>query len=276
MASEGPGGDACPGLRESPPTGDNAMNKIAVVTGASSGIGHAAALILAAQGVNCIVTYHRNGEGARELVRRIGDLGAEAVALPLDLGRSGAVAEFAEAVAAALQAEWRTDRFHYLVNSAGFGGMIPFGAVTEAEFDRFMTALLKGPFLLTQALEPRLADGGAIVNVTSNITGSGLDAGYTAYAAMKGGLSTLTRALAKELGPRRIRVNAVAPGPTRTRIGEGAFERHPELAAGFAAQTVLRRLGEPEDVGAVIAALLSDAFGWVTGQEIEVSGGYRL
>jgi NAD(P)-dependent dehydrogenase (short-subunit alcohol dehydrogenase family) len=122
-----------------------------------------------------------------------------------------------------------------------------------------------------------LADGGAIVNTTSNSAlTTGLTAGYSGYASMKGGLTVLTRCMAKEFSNRGIRVNSVAPGSTRTRIAHDAFQHHPEVIPPIVAQTALGRLGEADDVGKVIAALLSDEFGWVTGENLEVSGGFHL
>ena len=153
--------------------------------------------------------------------------------------------------------------------------MSMFVDTTEELYDRFHRVILKGPYFLTQKLLPLLADGGAIVNTTSN---SSLrpETGYSAYAVMKGGLTVLTRYLAKELGERRIRVNSVAPGPTRTRIAHDAFERFPEVIPPLVARTTLGRLGDGDDVGKVIAALLSDDLGWITGENIEVSGGFNL
>ncbi len=130
---------------------------------------------------------------------------------------------------------------------------------------------------MTQTFLPSLKDGGAIVNVTSSSTlPTSISPGFSAYAAMKGGLTTLTRYMAKEFAPRKIRVNSVAPGPTRTRLGNDGFARFPEVIPGIAAETALQRLGEPSDIGRVIATLLSDELGWVTGENIEVSGGYRM
>src|SRR3954447_16074852 len=133
------------------------------------------------------------------------------------------------------------------------------------------------PYFLTQKLLPLLADGGAIVNTTSNSAlPSGLEPGYSAYATMKGGLAVLTQYLASELSGRGIRVNAVAPGPTRTRIAHDAFDRYPEVIPPIVERTALRRLGEADDLGKVIAALLSNEFGWVTAQNLETSGGFNL
>ena len=155
--------------------------------------------------------------------------------------------------------------------------MALFEDTTEEDFDALARVTLKGPYFLTQTLLPLLADGGAIVNVTSTSTGlSGMEPGYSAYAAMKGGLTVLTRYMAKELSKRGIRVNSVSPGATRTRLGDDGFAKHPEFIPPIIAKTALNRLGEADDVGAVIAALLSEDFRWVTGQELEASGGHRL
>jgi NAD(P)-dependent dehydrogenase (short-subunit alcohol dehydrogenase family) len=155
--------------------------------------------------------------------------------------------------------------------------MALFADTTEELYDRFHRVILKGPYFLTQRLLPLLADGGAIVNVTSNSAlTTGLEAGYSAYACMKGGLAVLTRYMAKELSERGIRVNSVAPGPTRTRIANDAFERFPEVIPPLVARTALGRLGEGDDVGKVIAALLSDEWAWVTAESVEASGGFNL
>jgi NAD(P)-dependent dehydrogenase (short-subunit alcohol dehydrogenase family) len=250
---------------------------VAIVTGASSGIGQSAAVQLAKRGVGVILTYNTNKEGGLDTVAQIESHGGRAVALPLDVGRSETFAEFSDTVARTLAATWDTGSFDYLVNNAGFGQMAMFEDTSEELFDRFMRVVLKGPYFLTQALLPMLADGGAIVNTTSNSTlSSGLEPGYSAYASMKGGLTVLTRYLAKEFSGRGIRVNSVAPGSTRTRIADDAFAKYPEVIPPIAAKTALGRLGEPDDVGMVIATLLSEEGRWITAQNIEASGGYNL
>ncbi|WP_199510724.1 SDR family NAD(P)-dependent oxidoreductase [Nucisporomicrobium flavum] len=201
--------------------------QIVIVTGASSGIGRSVAVQAARRGTGVILTYNGNERGARETVAAIEADGGTAVALRLDVGRSETFPAFRDEVAGALRDTWRRDSFDHLVNNAGFGRSAPFEDTTEEMFDELMRALLRGPYFLTRALLPLLADGGAIVNVASNAASrSGMEAGYSAYGTMKGGLVVLSRYLAKELSPRGIRVNSVSPGSTRTRIGGDAFARH--------------------------------------------------
>jgi NAD(P)-dependent dehydrogenase (short-subunit alcohol dehydrogenase family) len=254
------------------------MRKIAIITGASSGIGGATAVALAERGVDSIVTFNSHEDRVRDVVEAVKQKGAKAVALRLDVGESAGFVAFRDEVTAALDSAWKAPSFDYLVNNAGFLQMPTlFEDTTEELFDAHMRVLFKGPYFLTQALLPVLADGGAIVNVTSNsIFQNGLAAGYSAYASMKGGLTTLTSYMAKEFSRRGIRVNSIAPGATRTRIGDDAYEKYPEIAQQIAGTTALGRLGEASDVGASIAAVLSDDFRWVTGQHIEASGGARL
>ncbi|MBV9497207.1 MAG: SDR family oxidoreductase, partial [Acidobacteria bacterium] len=192
------------------------------------------------------------------------------------VGRSDTFPDFVERAIAEMRGRWGRATFDWLVNNAGFGQMAMFEDTSEELYDQFHRVLLKGPYFLTQKLLPHLADGGAIVNTASSSATTALTAGYSAYATMKGGLMVLTRYLAKELSVRGIRVNGVAPGPTRTRIGHDAFERMPEVIPPLVAKTALGRIGEPDDVGKVIAALLSDDCGWITGENVEVSGGFEL
>jgi NAD(P)-dependent dehydrogenase (short-subunit alcohol dehydrogenase family) len=252
-------------------------NKIGVVTGASSGIGRHTAIRIAERGAGVILTYNSNPEGAQETVASIGDRGGTAVALQLDVGDSDTFDAFVQRAAAELTDRWQRTSFDYLVNNAGFGEMSMFADTTEELYDRFHRVILKGPYFLTQKLLPLIGDGGAIVNTTSNSAQrDGIEAGYSAYAIMKGGLTVLTRYLAKELSGRGIRVNSVAPGPTRTRIANDAFERFPEVIDPLVARTALGRLGDGDDIGKVIAALLSDECAWITGENIEASGGFNL
>jgi NAD(P)-dependent dehydrogenase (short-subunit alcohol dehydrogenase family) len=255
----------------------NERPSVVVVTGASAGIGRGAALEIARRGSGVIVTYNSRPEGAEETVAQIEQLGGRARALRLDIGDTAAFPAFRDEVRAALDADWGTDRIEALVNNAGFGGGRSFEEMTEEAFDEYYRVLLRGPYFLTQALLPLLADGGAVLSVSSSSVRPGdTEPGYSGYAGMKAGLITASRFLAGELGERGIRVNTIAPGPTRTRLGGDAFEKYPEIIAPLAAKTVLGRLGEPEDIGRVIAFLVSRESGWITGQDIQVSGGYAL
>jgi NAD(P)-dependent dehydrogenase (short-subunit alcohol dehydrogenase family) len=259
------------------PSNESTDNMIAVVTGGSSGIGRHTAIRIAQRGAGVILTYNANPQGAEETIATIEDLGGVAVALPLDVGNSETFDAFARRVAAEITDRWQRTSFDYLVNNAGFGQMSMFVDTTEELYERFHRVILKGPYFLTQKLLPLLADGGAIVNTTSNSAlPTGLESGYSAYASMKGGLAVLTRCMAKELSERGIRVNSVAPGPTRTRIADDAFERFPDVIPPIVARTALGRLADGDDIGKVIAALLSDECGWITGENIEASGGFNL
>lgn len=254
------------------------MRKIAIITGASSGIGGATAVALAERGVDSILTFHNHEDRVRDVVEAVRKKGAKAIALRLDVGDSAGFDAFKEKVIHVLDSEWGTQSFNYLVNNAGF---LPQAALiedtTEELFDDCMRVLFKGPYFLTRSLLPFLAYGGSIVNVTTNaIFQQGLAQGYAAYASMKGGMTVLTSYMAKEFSDRRIRFNSVAPGATRTRIGDDAYEKYPGIADHMASITAMGRLGEAADVGVVIASLLSDDFRWVTGQHIEASGGARL
>jgi NAD(P)-dependent dehydrogenase (short-subunit alcohol dehydrogenase family) len=251
--------------------------KIVVITGASSGIGRGAAIEVAARGMGVVITYNARPEGAERTVEEIQENGGAAVALPLDISRTDTFPDFADALTRVVRTEWGADGIHALVNNAGFGGGMSFEEMTEDAFDAYYRVLLRGPYFLTQALLPLIEDGGAIVNTSSSSVRPGdTEPGYSGYAAMKAGLTTATRYLAKELAGRSIRVNSISPGPTRTRLGDNAFERFPEVIDGLAAKTAFGRIGEPADVGKVIAFLVSDDSAWITGQDIQASGGYAL
>jgi len=247
-------------------------HKIALITGGSRGLGKSAALALAGQGVDIILTYRSAEAEAEAVVAAIEAAGARAVALPLDAGKVGSFAGFAASVAQLLATRWERRSFDYLVNNAGIGIDAPFAQTTEAQFDELYNIHLKGVFFLTQALLPLIADGGRILNVSSGLARFALP-GKAAYAAMKGGVEVLTRYMAKELGPRGIAVNVIAPGAIETDFGGGVVRDNAQVNAFVAGQTALGRAGLPEDIGGAIAALLSDNSGWINAQRIEVSGG---
>jgi NAD(P)-dependent dehydrogenase (short-subunit alcohol dehydrogenase family) len=249
--------------------------KIALITGASRGLGRNAALKLAARGVDLIVTWHSQSAAAESVVREAQALGARAVALQLDVRDSDSFPAFAASVAAVLQRDWQREHFDFLVNNAGHGNDASIADTTPAQFDDLMRAHLKGPFFLTQALLGLIADGGRVLNVSSGLVRFSFP-GKAVYAVMKGGVEVLTRYLANELGPRRITANTIAPGAIATDFGGGLVRDNAHVNQAIASQTALGRVGEPGDIGAVVAALLSDDMGWVNGQRLEVSGGIHL
>jgi NAD(P)-dependent dehydrogenase (short-subunit alcohol dehydrogenase family) len=197
------------------------------------------------------------------------------VALQLDVGDSSSFAAFGAKVKQVLSEQWQRDSFNFLVNNAGVGIHASLMETTEAQFDTLVNIHLKGVFFLTQKLLPLMADGGRIVNVSSGLARFALP-GYAAYGAMKGGIEVLTRYMAKELGPRGIAVNVVAPGAIETDFGGGAVRDNAQLNAFVASQTALGRVGVPDDIGGVIASLLTPANRWVNAQRIEASGGMFL
>ena len=254
---------------------NTAEKKIALITGGSRGLGKNTAVHLARKGVDVILTYRSQQAEADAVVAIIAQLGGRAVALRLDVGNSGSFAQFSEQVRAMLRAHWQRDSFDFLVNNAGIGINASFAQTTEAQFDELMNIHLKGPFFLTQALLPLIADGGRIVNLSSGLARFTFP-GRAAYAVMKGAVEVLTRYLAMELGVRGIAVNTVAPGAIATDFGGGVLRDNPEVNAHVAAQTALGRAGVPDDIGGVIASLLSEDNRWINGQRIEVSGGMHL
>jgi NAD(P)-dependent dehydrogenase (short-subunit alcohol dehydrogenase family) len=250
-------------------------SKIALITGGSRGLGRNTAINLAGRGVDVILTYHAHRDEALSAVEQIQDIGVRATALQLDTGDIGSFDAFVGAVQTALRDLWGREQFDFLVNNAGVGLAAPFAETTEAMFDQLMNVHLKGVFFLTQKLLPLLGDGGRIVNLSSGLTRFTL-AGTSAYATMKGGVEALTRYLAKELGGRGIAVNTVAPGAIATDFGGGVVRDNAAYNRNVANATALGRAGMPDDVGPMIAALLSEDNRWINGQRIEVSGGANL
>ncbi len=248
---------------------------IVLITGGSRGLGRSAALAAAKSGIDVVLTYRQQATEADAVVAEIQRLGRRAVALPLDVGDVRSFDAFAAQLAQALQATWQRGRFDFLVNNAGMAVHAPLTDTTEAQFDALVNVHLKGVFFLTQKLLPLMNDGGRILNLSSGLARFALP-GYGAYAAMKGAIEVLSRYLAKELGPRGIAVNVVAPGAIETDFGGGAVRDNAELNAFIASQTALGRVGVPQDIGPLVAALLQPATRWVNAQRIEASGGMFL
>ena len=253
----------------------NTNSPIALITGGSRGLGKSAALHLAKQGVDVIITYQKQQTDAQAVVAEVQKLGRKAVALQLDVAQSSSFSDFAAQVKSALSATWQRSSFNYLVNNAGSGDYANFADTTEQQFDSMINIHLKSVFFLTQKLLPVLADGGKIVNITTGLTRFSFP-GYAAYATAKGGVEVLTRFMAKELADRKITVNAIAPGGIETDFGGGALRDNPEVNAMFASMTALGRVGLPDDIGELVTGVLTATGTWVNGQRIEASGGIFL
>jgi NAD(P)-dependent dehydrogenase (short-subunit alcohol dehydrogenase family) len=248
------------------------MQQITLITGGSRGLGKHMALALAARGHDLILTYQHNASAAAEVQQQVATLGRKAELLPLDVADSNTFADFAKTVAALLLQHWQGAALNHLVNNAGIGLHQPLAATTEAQFDELYRIHLKGPMFLTQALLPLLSDGGSVLNISSGLARFAIN-GAGAYAAMKGAIEVLTRYWAKELGPRQIRVNVLAPGAIETDFSGGVVRDNPEMNQYVASQTALGRAGLPTDIGDAVALLLSEEARWITAQRIEASGG---
>jgi NAD(P)-dependent dehydrogenase (short-subunit alcohol dehydrogenase family) len=250
-------------------------SSIALITGGSRGLGRSMALHLADRGVDSVVTYRTRAREADGVVAAIRAKGRLAVALKLDVAQSSTFGAFAATLRAELEKTWKRATFDFLVNNAGTGAHVPFLETSEALFDELSNVHLKGPYFLSQALVPLIADGGRIVNVSSGLARFSFP-GSSAYAVMKGGVEVLTRYLAKELGPRKISVNTLAPGAVETDFNGGLVRDNPEMNRAIAGQTALGRVGLPDDIGGAVAMLLAPENHWITGQRIEASGGMLL
>ncbi len=248
--------------------------RIAIVTGGSRGLGRNTVLSLARRGIDTIFTYKQARAEADAVVAEVARLGRNSVALPLDVGDTKTFDAFAMQVREALAGLGAT-RFDYLVNNAGIAHHNTLDKTTEDELDTLYRVNFKGVFFLTQKLLPLLKDGGRIVNLSSGLARI-VTPGSGPYGAFKAALETLTRFEAKEFGPRRIAVNAVAPGAIQTDFSGGMVRDNPALNKQVADMTALGRAGVPDDIGPMIASLLSEENRWINAQRIEVSGGMAI
>jgi NAD(P)-dependent dehydrogenase (short-subunit alcohol dehydrogenase family) len=250
------------------------QNKIALVTGSSRGLGKNAAMHLAKNGNDVIITYRSKKEEADAVVAEIEKAGQKAIALQLDTGVSKSFDSFIEQLSKALKEKWGRNTFDFLINNAGIDAAAPFAQTTEEDFDNLFNVHFKGVYFLTQKSLPLIADGGRIINISTGLTRFA-SPGYAAYASMKGAIEVFTKYLAKELGSRKIAANMVAPGIIETDFTKAALS-HPGSGNYLAGVTALGRIGQPDDIGGVIAFLCSDDARWINAQRIEASGGMFL
>jgi 3-oxoacyl-[acyl-carrier protein] reductase len=247
-----------------PSLNPNQPRKVAIVTGASRGIGAAIAERLAVDGYTVVVNYAGNAAAADAMVSRIEAAGGRAVSAQADVADPAAVARLFE------QAETAFGGVDVLVNNAGIMALSPLATTTDADFDRQIAINLKGTFNGLREAARRLRNGGRIISFSTSVVGLKLE-NYGVYAATKAAVETMTAILAKELRGRSITVNAVAPGPTATDLFLDG--KSPELVAKLAAMNPLERLATPQDIAATVAFLAGPDGGWINGQTLRANGG---
>ena len=250
-------------------------NQVALITGASRGLGRSIAVHLAKHGVGIIGTYLSASKEADALTREIEALGGKVEVIALDGRDTETLPTFAATVAEKLKTKFGAERLDFLVNNAGHGTHALLTGVTEEQFDSLIDAHLRGPVFLTQKLLPLIADGGRILNVSSALVRVTI-AGYGIYAATKAAMQTITKFMAVELGARQIRVNAIAPGAIATDFGGGVVRDDENVNAYVAGTIALGRVGQPDDIGGAVAAILSDGMGWANGTTFDISGGQAI
>lgn len=249
------------------------MSKTVLITGGSRGLGKNMALAVAAQGNHVIITYHTKKEEAEKVVAEIRGLGQEALALPLDVHETSSIKTFVRDVNSYLEATGKS--LHALVNNAGSGYYEPISATTDETLDNLYKMHFKSVFLLAKEFSEIIGEGGSIINVSSGFSRFSA-AGFSVYGALKGAIDTLTRFQALEFAPKKIRVNAIAPGAIETDFAGGLVRDNADMNNYIATQTALGRVGQPDDIGSVVAFLISPEAKWINGQRIEISGGIFL
>jgi NAD(P)-dependent dehydrogenase (short-subunit alcohol dehydrogenase family) len=253
----------------------NTKNKIALITGGSRGLGKNMALAIAKKGIDVILTYNSNKEAADDVVGEIESLGQKAVAFQLNTSDTKSFDNFIKQSTSWLQEQTGSPNFDFLINNAGTALYALASETTEEQLDAIFNIHYKGVFFLTQKALPFINDGGSIINISSGLSRLSIP-GSSVYGSMKGAVEVLTRYLAKELGPRKIRVNVIAPGAIETDFGGGRTRDNKEINYRIASLTALGRVGLPDDIGGVVAFLCTEDAGWINGQRIEVSGGQAL
>ncbi len=253
----------------------NYASKVVLVTGGSRGIGKDSALQLAKKGFDVITTYQTQKDSALEVIKEIQSIGRKAYTIQLDIANSSGFEVFVNELQQVLSKHFGGSKLDALVNNAGIGIYKSFHETSEAEIDTMVNIHFKGPFILTQKLLPLLNDAGSIVNISSALARFSF-AGYSAYGPMKAAAESFTRYLALELGNRKIRVNAVAPGAIATDFGGGAVRDNSDFQQSLASQTALGRVGLPDDIGSVVAFLCTDDSKWINAQRLEISGGFMI
>ncbi|CAM1345434.1 SDR family NAD(P)-dependent oxidoreductase [Tenacibaculum amylolyticum] len=246
-------------------------NKTAIITGASRGLGRDMAINLAKNGIDIIFSYHSNTTKAAEVIAEINSYGQKAVAFPFNANHPKTGSDFIIKATEYLQQENGNPNFDFLINNAGTGTFNLIESTTENQFDEMMNVHLKSVYFLTQAALPFINKNGSIINISSGLTRFSFP-GMSSYAIMKGAIETFTRYLAKELGSRKITANTIAPGAIATDFAGGSNKEENKQTI-ISNITALGRVGEPEDIGGVIAFLCTEKGKWINGQRIEVSGG---
>lgn len=240
-------------------------DKVAIITGASRGIGRQMAKQLAAMGAKVVVNYAANPAKADELVNEIKSLGSEAVSVQADISR---IDEIEKLFAATIAAFGKVD---ILVNNAGLMENAPLTEVSEEGFDKHFAINVKGTYFACQQAMKHMEPNGRIVNVSTSVTGLMLPT-YSVYAATKGAVEQITRQLAKEFGPKGITINCIAPGPVATELF--LTGKSQDQIDSISKMNAFQRLGSPDDIASVVEFLVSDQSRWITGQTIRVNGGY--